>query len=683
MNALAGQSAVLFGFLAAVSGAGTTVAGLVRKRPALLRRGLAHVWVVLGAAVVAVVVMERALITNDFSLEYVAGNHSRATPLLYTVASLWGALEGSILLWSLILAGYLALMARRFRTRADDPLVGWATVTGLAVAVFFFGLMLGPANPFREVVGKIAADGAGPNPLLQNHPLMAFHPPVLYLGYVGFTIPFAFAIAALATGRLGEGWLIETRRWTLFAWAFLTAGIILGAWWSYEVLGWGGYWAWDPVENASFLPWLTGTAYLHSVMVQERRGMLRVWNLSLLIATFSLTILGTFLTRSGVLDSVHAFTESPIGPAILGFFAVVVAAGVGLIAWRGDRLRSPGAIDSPLSREGAFLANNLLFGAFAFVVLLGTVFPLLAEALNGERITVGRPYFDRMVTPVALTLLFLMAVAPALPWRKASGELLRTRLQWPAWAATAVVVACVASGLRGLGTLLAFGLGAFAAAAAVRQLVLSARRNGMRGLLGRANGGMVVHIGVVVVAVTFAASSAYGHRAEFRLSPGESASLAGHSVTYLGTRTVQYPSKRRVIADVKVDDGKVYQPSLSLFPNATQAIGTPSVRTTPAGDVYLTLIAAPRTPEAPAVLAVIVQPLVMWLWLGGALMVIGTFMAVVPGRRRRPTEPASAPAGEYRPTAPTPPRPDPEPVRMPEPVRDPVGVARPAEASGT
>ncbi|MGH9281579.1 MAG: heme lyase CcmF/NrfE family subunit, partial [Acidimicrobiales bacterium] len=458
MNALAGQSAVLLGFLAAVAGAGTTLAGLVLRRPALLRRGLAHTWVVLGAAAVAALVMERALLSHDFSLRYVAENHSRATPLLYTIASLWGALEGSILLWALVLAGYLVLMARRFRDRAGDALVGWATVTGLLVAVFFFGLMLGPANPFREVAGAVPADGAGPNPLLQNHPLMAFHPPILYLGYVGFTIPFAFAIAALATGRLGEGWLEETRRWTLFAWAFLTAGIILGAWWSYEVLGWGGYWAWDPVENASFLPWLTGTAYLHSVMVQERRGMLRVWNLSLLVATFSLTILGTFLTRSGVLDSVHAFTESAIGPAILGFFGVVVAAGVGLIGWRGDRLRSPGAVDSPLSREGAFLANNLLFAAFAFVVLLGTVFPLLAEALGGERITVGRPYFDRMVTPVALTLLFLMAVAPALPWRKASGELLRARLQVPAWTATAVVVASVAAGLRGLAPLLAFGL---------------------------------------------------------------------------------------------------------------------------------------------------------------------------------------------------------------------------------
>ena len=241
---------------------------------------------------------------------------------------------------------------------------------------------------------------------------MLFHPPILYLGYVGFTVPFAFAIAALITGRVGEGWLMETRRWALFSWAFLTIGILLGGWWSYEVLGWSGVWAWDPVENASFLPWLTGTAYIHSVLVQERRGMLRVWNLSLLVATFSLTILGTFLTRSGVLSSVHAFGDGPVGTYLLVFFGVVVAVSLALIGWRGDRLRSPGAIDSPLSREGAFLANNVLFTVFAFVVLLGTVFPLLVEALQNRRTVVGAPYFDRLSTPIGLALLFLMAVAP-------------------------------------------------------------------------------------------------------------------------------------------------------------------------------------------------------------------------------------------------------------------------------
>ena len=650
MNAALGAAGVALGLAASVLGVATLGLGLRRGDGRLLRAGQRYVWLVVGGAVLATVAMQSALLGHDFSLRYVAENNSRSTPLLYTITGMWSALEGSILLWALVLAGYLLVMARHFRDRATDPLVAWATITGLAVAAFFFALMAGPANPFRIVAGATPLDGQGPNPLLQNHPLVAFHPPMLYLGYVGFTIPFAFAIAALVTGRLGEGWLVETRRWTLFAWGFLTAGIVLGAWWSYEVLGWGGYWAWDPVENASFLPWLTATAYIHSVMVQERRGMLRVWNLSLLVATFALTILGTFLTRSGVLDSVHAFSESAIGPTLLTFFAVIVAVSIALIGWRGDRLRSPGSIDSPLSREGSFLANNVAFAGFAFIVLLGTVFPLIAEAVNGDRLSVGAPYFNRMTMPVGFTLLFLMAVAPALPWRKASGELLHRRLLWPAWAATLTVAACVVGGLRGLAPLLAFGLGAFAGAAALRQLALSARaahRQGSgawRGLLGRANGGMVVHLGVVVIAVAFAASQAYGTQRQFRLEPGQTAHLAGHSVTYLGTSTVRLANKTTTSARVRVDGGKVYRPALHQFPFATQAIGSPSVRVGALGDVYLTLVSAPERGQTAAVVGVNIQPLVAWLWVGGGIMALGTVLAAWPGRRRRPTEPASAPA---------------------------------------
>ena len=645
------------GLLGAAVGVATLGLGLHRRDPTLLQAGRRYTWVIVAGAVLGVIAMETALLRHDFTLKYVAENGSRETPLLFTITGMWSALEGSILLWTLVLSGYLAVMVRHFRTRATDPLVAWATLSVFVVAAFFFALMAGPANPFRVIHGAIPTDGPGPNPLLQNHPLVAFHPPMLYLGFVGFTIPFAFAVAALVTGRVGEGWLVETRRWTLFAWGFLTIGIILGAWWSYEVLGWGGYWAWDPVENASFIPWLTATAYLHSVMVQERRGMLRIWNLSLVLATFSLTILGTFLTRSGVLDSVHSFTESPIGPWILTFFGLTVAVGVGLIGWRGDRLRSPGSIDSPVSREGAFLANNLLFAAFAFVVLLGTVFPLVVEAINGDRISVGGPYFNRMTTPVVIALLFLMAIAPVLPWRKASEEILRHRLVWPAWAATLTVVGCVATGLRGLAPLAAFGLGAFAAGSAVRQLWLSARRQGWRGLIGRANGGMVVHIGVVVIAVAFAASHAYGHSHEFRLAPGQSAHYAGHEVTYLGSSTVKSSNKTSVEARVRVDGGKVYAPAVHQFPFATQAIGSPSVKSGLRDDVYLTLAAPPDHPGGTAVIGVIVQPLIIWLWIGGLLMAAGTALAAWPGRRRRPTAPVSAPVEVERAPA--------EPVAVP------------------
>ncbi len=662
MNATLGQGGVLLALLAALGGAVTLAVGLLRHRPVLADAATRYVWLVLIGAVVAVAGMERALLTDDFSLRYVAEHSARSTPLLFKIATMWGALEGSILLWGLVLSLYLVAMVVRFRDRTRDPLFGWALLTAFVVALFFFGLMArgAPADPFRLVTGRIPTDGPGPNPLLQNHPLVAFHPPMLYLGYVGFTVPFAFSVGALVTGRLGEGWLVETRRWTLLAWGFLSAGIVLGAWWSYEVLGWGGFWAWDPVENASFLPWLTATAYLHSVMVQERRGMLRVWNLSLLLSTFSLTILGTFFTRSGVLDSVHAFTRSPIGPWLLTFFAVVVFSVVGLIAWRGDQLRSPGSIDSPVSREGAFLANNVLFGAFAFVVLLGTVFPLLVEAVNGDRITVGRPYFDRMTTPLGIALLFLMAIAPVLPWRKASAELLSHRLLWPAVAGTAALVVSVGLGARGLAPLVAFGLAGFAGGSAVRQLAIATRRQGWRGLAGRANGGMIVHLGVIVIAVAFAASQAYGKRAEVRLTPGQSATVFGHRISYSGLESKTYPNRKAIEAKVRVDGGRSFRPALSTYPFFTQAVGTPSVDTGPTEDVYLTLVSASSDPAAPVVLGVNIQPLVMWLWIGGGFVAVGTVMAMVPGRRRRPTAAVSAPVPSAEPL--------PTDARQPEPV---------------
>ena len=635
MNAAIGQSAVLLGALSAAAGVVTVAFGLRRGSDILLGTAKRYSALVLAAALLAVVAMERALLSNDFSVVFVAENSARSTPLLYKIATMWSALEGSILLWALVLSGYIAALTWRFRAHSRDPLVGWALLACFVVALFFFALMVGPASPFERVAGAVPADGPGPNPLLQNHPLMAIHPPMLYLGYVGFTVPFAFAIAALATGRLDEGWLAVTRRWTLVAWGFLSIGIVLGSWWSYEVLGWGGFWAWDPVENASFLPWLTGTAYLHSVMVQERRGMLRVWNISLLLATFSLTILGTFLTRSGVLDSVHAFTESAIGPAILAFFGFVVLVGVGLVGWRGDALRSRGAIDSPLSREGAFLANNLAFAGFAFVVLLGTVFPLVVEAINGDRISVGRPYFDRMTTPIGLALLFLMAVGPLLPWRKASSELLRHRLLLPASAGAAALVVAVVVGARGIAPVVAFTLGGFAAAAALRQVGIAVRRHGWRGLVGRTNGGMIVHVGVVIIAVAFAASSSYGHRGEVRLSPGESATIGGHRITYDGRDVVKHANRNSIEVAVRIDGGDVYRPAVSTFPFATQAIGTPSVRTGLTEDVYLTVVVAPEDDGADAVIGVAVQPLIAWLWIGGGVIALGTALAFLTGGRAR------------------------------------------------
>jgi len=643
VNRALGLAGIIVGFGGAILGVGVLALGLRTRRPALLRMGRSYAVIVLVGAVLAVAAMERALITRDFSVQYVFDHGSSRTPPLFNIAAMWSALEGSILLWGVILAGYTVAVAHKFRKRSSDPLVAWAMLVMFVVAAFFFGLMLTAANPFHGVIPPPGYDGPGPNPLLQNHILMAFHPPMLYLGYVGFTVPFAFAIAALVTGRVGEGWLVETRRWTLFAWMFLTAGIVLGAWWSYEVLGWGGYWKWDPVENASFLPWLTGTAYIHSVMVQERRGMLRVWNLSLLCATFSLTILGTFLTRSGVVESVHAFSSGTVGPLLLGFFGLVVAVSIGLIGWRGDRLRSPGRIDSPLSREGAFLANNVVFSAFAFIVLLGTTFPLIVEALNGDRLSVGVPYFNRMTMPIGLVLLFLMGVAPVLPWRKAGTSLLRERLWWPSWAGVGAVVVAVALGARGWAALVAFGLGAFAAGSAVRQLALATRRQGLRGFVGRANGGMVVHLGAILIGVAFAASASYVRHAEFTLKENEVAHVAGHTVEYLGSRTVELDNRVELIARVRVDGDRTFEPRLNKYRADGQTIGTPSVRVGLREDVYLALTKAPDSKGGGIGLRVIVQPLVGWLWVGGLVMVLGTLLALYPGRRRDPLAPTSAP----------------------------------------
>ena len=465
---------------------------------------------------------------------------------------------------------------------------------------------------------------------------MLFHPPILYLGYVGFTVPFAFAIAALITGRVGEGWLVATRRWALFAWGFLTVGILLGGWWSYEVLGWGGVWGWDPVENASFLPWLTGTAYIHSVLVQERRGMLRVWNISLLVATFSLTILGTFLTRSGVMNSVHAFSNGTIGPYLLGFFGVIVAVSLGLIAWRGDRLRSPGAIDSPISREGAFLANNVIFTVFAFVVLLGTVFPLIVEALQDRQIAVGPPFFDRLSMPIGITLLFLMAVAPVLPWRKASTELLRDRLFWPAWCG--VGDAGDQRDRRAPTDLRRCSRSASAGSPPVRRCASSCSPPAARA-------GAVSSGGPTAGwSCTSASSSSpwrWRPRTATRVSANSHCSLPCRVVrrAYVRAREVAAVHRRaldrregadqdRRRTDVRAGDHDVHQlrhqdPDAERAQPACQR-HLPDARTERRGSTAT---------EAPV--KIFIKPMIVWLWIGGVMMAVGTVLAAFPGRRRR------------------------------------------------
>ena len=632
---LVGVVGSLFGALASVVVARSNDRGVARLVPRFA-------WLSFAAAIGAFGVMEYAMITRDFSLEYIQKVGSTATPPLYNFAAVWSALEGSLLMWVLVLAGYVVAVHHWLRRRREDVLGNWAMAVMFIVSLFFFLLSFGPANPFAAGAPGVT-DGPGPNPLLQNHVLVMFHPPMLYMGYVGFTVPFAFAVGALITGRVGEGWLLATRRWTLISWGLLTFGIVLGSWWSYEVLGWGGVWAWDPVENASLLPWLTGTAYIHSVLVQERRGMLRVWNLSLLVATFSLTILGTFLTRSGILNSVHAFSESDIGPWLITFFAIIVVVSIGLIGWRGDRLHAPGSIDSPLSREGAFLANNVLFSVFAFVVLLGTVFPLVVEALQDRTIVVGEPFFDQLAIPIGLATLTIMAIAPVLPWRKASLETLSQRLFWPAWCGVAALAVSVIVGATGVVPLMTFGLAGFAAGSALRQVVLATRRQGLRGFLGRTNGGMIVHLGVILIAVGLAASNSYTKSQELTLVQGQVASFAGHTFELIEVTEETTDRWVAVRAHVSLDGGKAYAPAITKYTKVGMNVGTPSVRTGLFNDVYLTLEPPVRQDSQTAKIKVFIKPMILWLWVGGFMMGLGTLLALFPGRRRRPTDPVSAP----------------------------------------
>jgi len=628
-----GRAILLAGFLAAFFGAFAAAIGARRNDPRTLRLVPRFVALASFMALAAFAVMEWAMITRDFSLLYVQKVGSSATPALYNFAAVWSALEGSILMWVLVLAGYVAAAMWWMRKRLNEPLVGWAMAVLLVVLAYFFLLSYGPANPF--VIGPPGVtDGPGPNPLLQNHLLVMFHPPILYLGYVGMTVPFAFAIAALIAGKVEDGWLHLTRRWTVTAWGFLTFGIALGGWWSYEVLGWSGVWAWDPVENASLLPWITGTAYIHSVMVQERRGLLRVWNVSLLIATFSLTILGTFLTRSGVLNSVHAFSESDIGPWLLAMFVIIVAVSLVLVYLRGDQLRASGAIDNVFSREGAFLVNNVLFAVFAFVVLLGTVFPLVIEALQQRQIVVGEPFFDRLTIPIGLTMLFIMAVAPVLPWRQDGREVMSQRLLVPALVGLAALVLSLVVGASGVAPLLAFALGGFAAGSALRHLVRAVRVQRLRGFVGRANGGMIVHLGVILICVALAASNSFTRSQEIDLVTGQVATFAGHTFELIDVVEVRDARSTTVKALVKVDGDKAYSPSITKYTRIGMNVGTPSVRTSFTRDVYLTLEPPVRQDSGQARIKVFVKPLILWLWVGTFVMAFGTLLAVLPTRRR-------------------------------------------------
>jgi cytochrome c-type biogenesis protein CcmF len=647
MLSMIGSISVIVALLAAIV---VTVAGIVggfRRNPTLIDVARWGSYLMFAAMTVAFVTMEVALLSHDFSVEYVSRVGSRETPPYYTAISLWSSLDGSILFWGWILSAYSALIAfvqRDSHSRLTPFAMG---VMGF-VSIFFFGLLAGPASPFGTVF-PVPANGPGPNPLLQNHPLMGLHPPMLYFGFVGLTVPFAYAIAALLSGKLDEEWIRTTRRWTVAPWAFLAVGIVGGAWWSYEVLGWGGYWAWDPVENASFLPWLTATAFLHSVMVQERRGMLKTWNLTLIISTFLLVLFGTFLTRSGVLESVHAFTEGIIGPLFLGFIAIIAIGSLALIGWRSDRLHAPGHLDGLVSRESAFIFNNLLLVAFTFTVLLGTTFPLIVEAINQNRVSVGPPYFNKVSIPIGLLLLFLMGVGPALPWRRISPEKLRRTFIVPSLVGLACSAVVFALGMREVWPVITIGLAGFVMTTIVSEFHkgISARKRiggvstpvALWQILTRNNrryGGYVVHAGIVVIIVALAISGTWRSEREVTLNQGEHMVLGDYVVQFDEVWGEQQPQRFVVESKFTVfREGKeigTLQPKMNYYTGSQQPIATPAVRSSLKEDLYLTLMAFDQERGAYATVRAIVNPAVPWLWIGGMIVALGGILAVAPQR---------------------------------------------------
>ena len=586
-----------------------------------------------------------AFLTFDFSVRYVATNTNLGTPFYYRITGVWGALEGSIILWSWMLALYTVILIVRHRVGARE-LYPWALATMLGILAFFLLVMTVAAPPFQRQV-PVPADGRGLNPLLEDTGMIT-HPVALYLGFTGLTVPFAFAMAALITGRVGDTWLVLTRRWTIVAWYFLSLGLLIGGWWSYHVLGWGGYWAWDPVENAAFMPWLTATAFLHSVMIQERRRMLRLWNISLVILTFGLTLFGTFLTRSGVIASVHAFTQGSIGILFLSFLALVLLTALGLVAWRWEALRSEGELDSVLSRESAFLLNNVLLVAAAFTVFFGTVFPLLSEAARGVKVSVGAPFFNQINVPLFLSLVFLMGVGPLIAWRRASLDNLKRNFLWPVALGILAAALAFALGVRSLLAALTFATTLFVAVTIAVDFTRATRARlrvgesllpAMGGLLVRHNrryGGFVVHLGILIVALGVMGSHAWSVQTETTLHRGETAELAGYRFRFDGLTAVEESNHFKVVGTFTVSNGRVLgvlQPAKKFYPQEQAPIAYVDYRLGLREDIYLVLGDFARD-GSQATIKLQVNRLVSWIWIGGVVLTLGALLAILPERHK-------------------------------------------------
>jgi cytochrome c-type biogenesis protein CcmF len=653
-----GSFTLMFGLALSVYAFLAGLYALVRNDDPLgetARRAGIAVWVAVTAASAVLVY---CAFRNDFSVAYILQHSNRALPGPYKFAALWSGQEGSLLFWCWLLATYGLVL--RLRHKVDTRLVAHASVVISAVQIFFLVLVNFAAHPFAMTIGAIPADGNGLNPLLQ-YPEMVIHPPMLYLGYVGMTVPFCFALAALIMKYPGEKWIHITRRWTMIGWLFLTCGIFLGSFWAYKVLGWGGWWGWDPVENASLLPWLTGTAFLHSVMMQEKRGMMKVWNMWLIFSTFLLAIFGTFLTRSGVVSSVHAFAESDIGPYFVYFLALTFAVCMFFYVRNHAHLQSEHKLESLVSRESSFLFNNVLLLVAAFAVLWGTLFPVLSEWVTGHKVTVGPPFFNKVNIPVALCLLLLTAVGPLLAWRKTSTESLRRNFLVPAIIAVSSGILLVAFGMKPwveisyfyslMTIMLSVLVAATIASEFIRGGLVIARHNdsnifhGMW-ILTRRNtrryGGYIVHVGVIITMIGFAGVAFYQNN-EQELGFGDKMSIGPYTLvcrSYTQDDKPNYSSEWAILDIYK--GGKqitTMYPEQRFYKASQQSATMVANRSTVMEDLYL--VYTGKNPEnGHPIIKAHLNPLVWWIWAGAHFILVGTIIALIPNMQTKSKKPS-------------------------------------------
>ena len=646
-----GALAILLSFCLSLYAVAGSLVGRWKRNPFLIASGRRAVYAIFILLTTASAILVHALLTSDFRMAYVAQHSNRAMPAVYKFASWWGGQEGSLLLWSWLLSLYSAIVVFTCRRKFREMMPYVISVL-MSTQFFFLILNVFVVNPFGVLaVGKgitEVADGQGLNPLLQYW-TMAIHPPMLYLGYVGFIVPFAFAMGSLITRQPGDAWIQTTRRWTLITWLFQTTGILLGAGWAYAVLGWGGYWGWDPVENASLLPWITATAFLHSVMMQEKKGMMKVWNMVLISSTFFLCIFGTFLTRSGVVSSVHAFAQSPIGKYFVTFLALGIAATIYLILDRLDYLKSESQLESVVSREASFLFNNLILLASCFAVLWGTMFPVISEAVTGEKISVDAPFFNRVNIPIGLFLLFLTGVGPLIAWRRSSLESLKRNFLWPSVAGLVVMIALAAGGVRHFYAMMSLGLCMFVSWTVISEFLKGSRaiaaKDGSNLIAAavelthrntRRYGGYIVHMGIVFMFIGFT-GAAFNKDTTNEVGIGESIRIGGYELKIRDVRTGETENYQwdHAVVDVYKSGSQIgtLEPERQFYRASGQGVSQVAIRRRLNEDLYLNFASMTEDGKK-AVIQSYVFPLVSWIWIGFWVLLVGTLVCLVPSKQK-------------------------------------------------